>query len=69
MQHKTTNNCHFLIQEKEKTKDCHPKGKDKAKLTVVPLAGNHMQTRKSKLKCINQGREKEISNRRTGTNG
>ena len=57
------------MQKKEKTKDCHPKGKYRTKLTVVPLAGNHMQTRRSKLKRISQGKEKEISNRRKRTNG
>ena len=68
MQHKTTNNCHFLMQEKEKMEACHPKGKDRAKLIVVPLARNHMQTRRSKLECINQEREKEISNWHKRTN-
>ena len=57
------------MQKKGKTKDCRPKEKDKAKLTIVPLVGNHMQTRRSKLKRISQGREKEISNRRKETNG
>lgn len=33
------------MQEEEKTKDCRPKGKDRAKLFVFPLAGNHMQTK------------------------
>lgn len=45
MQHKTTNNFHFLMQKKEKTKYYCPKGKDRTKLNAVPLAGNHMQTR------------------------
>lgn len=57
------------MQEKEKTKDCRSKEKDRAKLTVVPLAGNHMQTRRSKLKHLSQGNEKEISTRRKKTTG
>jgi len=50
------------MQKKGKTKDFHPKEKDIAELTTVPVAGNHMQTRRSKLKHISQGREKEILN-------
>jgi len=57
------------MQKKEKMKDCRPKEKDREKLTAVPLAGNHMQTTRSKLKRINQGKEKEISNRHKRTNG
>ena len=57
------------MQKKGKTKDCCPKEKDRAKLIDVPLAGNHMQTRRSKLKRISQGKEKEISNQRKRTNG
>jgi len=57
------------MQEKGKTKDCHSKEKDKAKLIVVPLAGNHMQTRQSKFKHISQGKEKDISTWRKKTNG
>jgi len=33
------------MQEKGKNKDCRSKEKDRAKITVVPLAGNHIQTR------------------------
>ena len=57
------------MQEKEKAEDCHPKGKDRKKLTIVPLVGNCMQTRRSKLERISLEREKEISNRRKRTNG
>lgn len=57
------------MQEKGKTKDCHSKEKDRAKLTAIPLAGNHMQTRQSKLKHISQGKEKEISTRCKKKNG
>ena len=49
------------MQEKGKTKDFHSKEKDRAKLTVVPLVWNHMQTRRSKLEHLSQGKEKEIS--------
>jgi len=49
------------MQEKGKTKYCHSKEQDRAKLTTIPLVGNHMQTRQSKLKHLNQGKEKEIS--------
>lgn len=57
------------MQEEGKTKDCHPKEKDKAKLTAVPLAGNHMQTRRTKSKHISQGKEMEISGRRKKVKG
>jgi len=30
------------MQERGKTKYCHAKEKDRAELTVVPMAGNHM---------------------------
>jgi len=55
--------------KKGKTKDCRPKEKDKVELTSILVAGNHMQTRRSKLKRISQGKEKEISNRRKRTKG
>ena len=57
------------MKKKGKMKDYYPKEKNRATLTVVPLAGNHMQTRRSELKHISQGKEKEISNRRKRTNG
>ena len=57
------------MQEKEKMEDCHPKGKDKTKLTVVPLIGNRMKTKQSKLERISQEREKEISNQCKRTRG
>ncbi len=57
------------MQEKGKSKDFHPKEKDMAKLTVVPLVGNHMQIRRSKLKHISQGKEMEISTRHEKANG
>ena len=57
------------MQEKGKTRDCRSKEKDRAKLTDVPLAGNHIQTRRSKLKHFSQGKEKEISTRRKKTTG
>ena len=57
------------MQKKGKTKDCRPKEKDRAELTVVPVAGNHMQTQQSKLKHISQGKENEISNRHKKTKG
>ena len=57
------------MQKNGKMKDCRPKEKDRAELTAVPVAGNHMRTRKSKLKCISQAKEKEISNRRKRTKG
>ena len=49
------------MQETGKAKYCRSKEKDRAKLTAVPLAGNHMQTSRSKLKHLSQGKEKEIS--------
>ena len=64
MQIKNTDNCHFLMQEKGKMKDCRSKGKDKAGLTAVPLTGNRMQTRQTKSKHISPGKEVEISARR-----
>ena len=57
------------MQKKGKTKDCRCKEKDGAELIVVPVVGNHMQTRRSKLKRISQGKEKEISNRHKRTKG
>ena len=57
------------MQEKEKTKDCRPKRKDKTKLTAIPLAGNHIQTRRSKLEHIIQEMEKEISDQHKRTRG
>ena len=57
------------MQEKGKMKDFHSKEKYRAKLIVVPLAGNHMQTRRSKLKHISQGKEIEISTRRKKAKG
>ena len=47
-----TSNDPFPMQKKEKTEDRHSKGKDKTRLTVVPLTGNHIQTRQSKLEHI-----------------
>ena len=64
VKNENTDNCHFLIQEEGKTKNCHSKGKDKDGLTVVPLTGNRMQTRKSKSKRIILEKEVEISARR-----
>ena len=61
MQDENTDNCHFLMQEEGKMKDFHSKGKDKARLTVVPLTGNHMKIRQTKLMCISQGKEMGIS--------
>lgn len=56
-------NDHTLAyQKEEKTKDCHPKGKDKTKLTAIPLTGNRMQIRRSKLEHNSQEKEKEIPN-------
>lgn len=52
MQRKMTNNYPFPMQKKEKTEDCHSKGKDKTRLTIVPLIGNHIQARESKLERI-----------------
>lgn len=69
MQHEITNNNPFLMQKKEKMEDCHPKGKDKTKLTAIPLTGNHMQTRRSKLERISQEKEEEIPNRCKRTRG
>ena len=57
------------MQKEEKTEDCHPKGKNETKLTAIPLAGNHVQTRRSKLEYNNQKKEKEISNRCKRTRG
>ena len=45
VQNKSIDNCHFLMQEEGKTKSCRSKGEDKDGLTIVPLTGNHMQTR------------------------
>jgi len=50
------------MREKEKMENCHPKGKDRTKLTDVPLVGNRMQIRRFKLEHISQEREMEIPN-------
>ena len=63
VQNENTDNCHFLMQEEGKMKDCRSKGKEKARLTIVPLTGNHMQTRQTKSKRISPGMEVEISAR------
>lgn len=47
----------ILCRKKERMKDCHPKGKDRTKLIVVPLAGNRMKTRSSKLERISMERK------------
>ena len=57
------------MQKEEKTEDYHPKGKNKTKLIVVPLTGNHVQTRQSKLEHKSQKKRKEISNRHKRTRG
>ncbi len=67
MQDENTDNCHFLMWEGGKMRSCRSKGKDKDGLTVVPLTGNRIQTRKSRLEHINQEKEKEIPNRRKRT--
>ena len=64
MQDENTDNCHFLMQEEGKTRSCHYKGKDKDRLTVVPLTRDRMQTRENKSKEISPGKEVEISARR-----
>lgn len=64
MQNENTDNCHFLMQEEGKMKDYRSKGKDKARLTAIPLTGNRMQTRQTKSKRISPGKEMEISARR-----
>lgn len=45
------------MQEGGKMESGHPKGKEKDELTVVPLMGDHVQTR---LKRTNPGKEAEI---------
>ena len=64
MQDENTDNCYFLMQKEGKTRNCCSKGKDKEGLTVVPLTGDCMQTRKSKSKQISPGKEVEISAQR-----
>ena len=64
LQNENIDNCHFLMQEEGKTKDCCSKGKDEARLTAGPLTGNRMQTRKNRSKEINPGKEVEMLARR-----
>ena len=64
LKNENNDNCHFLMYEEGKTKSFHSKGEDKHGLTVVPLIGNHMQTRQNKSKRISRGKEVEISARR-----
>ena len=61
MQDENADNFHFLMQEGEKTRSFRSKGKDKDRLTAVPLMGDRMQTRQSKSKRISLGKEVEIS--------
>ena len=61
MQDENAENCHFLMQEGEKMRSCHSKGKDKDRLTAVPLTGDRMQTRQRKSKQISPEKEVEIS--------
>jgi len=68
VQNENTDNCHFLMQEEGKMKDYRSKGKEKARLTVVPLTGNCMQTRQTKSKHISPGKEVEILARRKKEN-
>ncbi len=68
MQDENTDNFHLLMQEEGKTRSFHSKGKDKDGLTVVPLMGDHMQTRQSKSKRISPGKEVEISAQRRREN-
>ena len=42
-------------------------GKDKAKPTAIPLTGNLIQTRQSRLECMGQGREEEMQYQRKST--
>lgn len=60
MQNKNADNCHFRVQEGEKTKSCRSKGKYKDGLTVVPSIGDRMQNRS---KWISPRKEVEISAR------
>ena len=63
MQYQNTENCLFLMQEGVKTRSFRSKGKDKDKITVVPLTGNRMQTRQSKSKQIGPEKKVEIPTR------
>ena len=47
------------MQEGVKMRSCRSKGKDKDEITVVPLTGDRMQTRKSKSKQISPEKEVE----------
>ena len=64
MQDENTDNCHFLMQKEGKTRCCCSKGKDKDRLTAVPLMGDRMKTRQRKSKRISPRKEVEISARR-----
>ena len=53
-------NCNFSMQGKVETKSCRSKGKGRGGITVVPLEGNRMQTRSSRSKQNNPGKEEGI---------
>ena len=48
------------MQEKEKTRSCRSKGKDKVEITAVPLKENRMQTRLNRSKQIGPEKEEKI---------
>ena len=49
----------FSIQEKEKTKGCCSKGKDKVEITTVSLDENRTQTRINRSKQIGSGKKEK----------
>jgi len=57
------------MQKEGKTKDCHAEGKNKVRLTAIPLTGNHMQTRQNRSKQIIPGKEVEMSAQRKKEKG
>ena len=60
-----TDNCYFSMQKKVETKDYCLRGKDKGRVTVVPLEGNQMRTRSSGSKQNDPGKKEELSIRQS----
>ena len=61
MKNVITDNCYLFMQKRVETKDYCLRGKDKGRVTVVPLEGNRMRTRSSGSKQNDPGKKEELS--------
>ena len=53
------------IQEKEKTRDCRSKGKDKVEITAVSLDENRTQTKRNRSEQIGSEKKERTPAQRT----